>query len=358
MSIRTLSVEQAIRALSLIWLTNLKFAGKAYPLAVALVGQTGCGKTSAVEQFHERVVRKLKGCRLIMNILSYLEASDIGGIPFPNKEKTRVSFLRTNLLPWDDETAIVFGDEFDRATPDVQNAYLQVLLGGKIHDHQVSPNAFFILAMNGATDDYTTPLSEAARTRMCTLFMSSHNTKQLDSWEAWAENNDVDPTVIELNKMDRESIANRDDALEELAIDQDRTRVMAGRVLSTASDPDIDLKTDDILLPVIAGFVGQTTALKMLALNELTKHCVHPQCVLENPVNKNVTLPSNESAQMYAEWCISYARSVSSDGVELIDFGRRFDPEVANAWINSVIQAFPNLVHTPTYNEWLNGSQG
>ena len=247
-------------------------ASAGIPLAV--IGPTGCGKTDSVKQFAKRL-----GAKLIIRILSYLERSDIGGIPVPDGDRAKFLIVKGIPLRSDkpsEEPIVLFLDEFDRAPADVQNAALQLLLGGDLNGHQLAENVIVVLAMNGVSDLYTTPLSEAARTRLCTVFMDV----DWEKWGDWAHDNNVHPAVRALSRYKRETVE-RSHEFHELAVPNPRTMVMASQVLQIAGE--MEFETEDILLPTVAGLVGQRAAIETMALYSRMSSLPDPEDCIHKP---------------------------------------------------------------------------
>ena len=126
--------SQVLRCLAVLWAAGIP---------TALIGGVGTGKTSTVHQFVE-LLRKQSGKKTVnlwTLILSYLSPEEIGGVPAPNRESGHLDYYMPGFLPFDcSDSGVIFGDEFDRATPEVQNAFLQVLLGKEFHGHTLSPS--------------------------------------------------------------------------------------------------------------------------------------------------------------------------------------------------------------------------
>ena len=275
MNVPFINVEQAGRCLALCAVAKQP---------VALVGGPGSGKTEAVKQFAAKL-----GAKLIVKLLAYCERTDLGGMPFPAEGKVRgVEYLRPLDLPLeglvkDEEKPIVlFLDEFDRAPMDVQNATLQMLLGGDLNGNRLAKNVFVVLAMNGASDMYTTALSEAARNRICTLFVNSKADGNKESYTNWAREQSIHPMTIGfMNFMEPDTLKAYDE-FEELAIATPRSVGEFTSKILYATEA-VKFQTDDVLLAVLAGLIGQNAAAKFLAYRSRWKSCPKPEDVLKNP---------------------------------------------------------------------------
>ena len=283
-------------------------------------------------------------------ILAYKDPTDIGGVQYPNEDKTRVKYLISEELPFDcDDYGIIFADEFDRATPETQNSFLQILLGGEIHGHELSKNAYTILAMNGTSDIFTTPLSEASRTRVCTLFLSSHAEGNLESWDNFAEEQGLSPTIRGFARFRPELIVTHEE-FEELAIPTPRTRDMADQILRATDGAKFE--TADILLPCLAGVVGKATALELIAYKEMCDKCPDPDKIIASP--ETATVPKEPSVG-YAVIMALLARVAKKDkktAQAVIKYAVRMKEELTAYCLRKLAEKCPAVVVTPEYNKW------
>jgi hypothetical protein len=358
--------EQVSRCIALTWeahrLMREMGLGENLSLPVALIGGTGVGKTVSVKAFHSRLdahfqKKEKKRVGWYKMLLSLFESSELGGYIVPNMERKRAEHLMVECLPFDtDETAIIFGDEFDRATPEVQNTYLQILLGGDFHGHRLSENAYNVLALNGSSDIYTTPLSAAARTRICTLFVGGNLSDVIESYDAWAESMKMPMTIRAFNRfvpLTRPVVE-----FEELAEDTLRTRDMAA-IVSLARDRVDDterFRTDDIYFPIIAGLIGSMAASQFVQMEKVIKEGgVMPDDIFSDPADADV--PKEVSyVHFLLEACIGSIKADKRGQLQRAKaccvYGKRLRQEWQQIWRFRIGQAFPDVVKEGTYMSW------
>jgi len=316
--------------------------GEDLAIPIAVIGGTGVGKTSAVKAFHAKIAKhfqekKKVDVKWVKLILSLYEAPDVGGYTVPDVARKKAIHLMQENLPFDSEDmAIVFADEFDRAEPDVQNAYLQILLGGDFHGHKLSPNAYNILALNGSSDIYTTPLCEAARTRICSIFVGGRTQDTVESYDAWAEEKGMPMFIRTFNRY--VPINRPDPIYEELAEDTSRTRDMAAIVSleRKAVDEQESFRTDDIYMPVIAGLIGMQSAAQFIQMEKIIeKGGVLPEDIFRDPADAEVP---NEVSYVYflLESCLGALRADRTKQLKraekCIIYAKRLRSEWQNIW--------------------------
>lgn len=110
-----------------------------------LVGRAGCGKTAFINALGDELGVKVKA----INTASF-EGIDANGLPYIKEGKLEISlpFWLEGLVDGD----ILFLDEFSNAPTDVRNAFLQIILDGKLPSGKDMPELRVIGAMNTSVD--------------------------------------------------------------------------------------------------------------------------------------------------------------------------------------------------------------
>ncbi len=325
--ITKLNPGQAGRAIRLCWVADQIATKMGMPFRVpcCLVGPVGSGKTQGVSQFYDWVLSQIPDYKSYRMDLSRKQACDVGGIPYPDADGVRYKYLAPPEIPFDEPDAkgILFADEIDRASEDVLNAYLQILLGGNIHGFTMPKGIYNVAAMNGNTDIHTTPLSEAARTRMCFLYISQDDDS---SYLEWAESVGIPEVIRDFRRYAPELMHNPD--IDPLAIDCSRTRDMAG-MLFLARDR-VKFKTDDIFLAVIEGAIGRVSALKLLSMADAKSRFPSYEDIMRNP--QDVPIPENLGLMNAVKDGYIGRINDYSDASYLAQFIKRLPNEARDVW--------------------------
>lgn len=350
MNVPFINVEQAQRSMALCCIARQP---------IALVGGPGCGKTNGVTQFAQKL-----GAELNTKVIAYRERTDLGGMPYPDEGDSKgqnrgVDWLRPKDLPLIGNVKdlkkpiVLFFDEFDRAPNDVQNATLQFLLGGDLNGHKLAPNVFVVLAMNGMSDMYTTALSEAARNRICTLFMSSNADGNAESYDQWASENDIHPVTRAFMKF-APDVMKTYESFEELAVATPRSvGEFTSKILKAADQAKF--KTDDLLLPVLGGLIGQGAAAKFLAFHSRWRECPAPADILSAP--KTAIVPKeSDTAFAVGISVMGYLVAKKADRTMLsagVQYLVRLPADVANGILRNLAdRGFKELATLPVYQSW------
>jgi len=334
------NIDQLKRCFALLWRAGI-------PCNV--VGGVGSGKTTAVVEFVEELNQATgNGYKLWKLIASVMEPSDFG-VPVPVDGKLR--HLAPEFLPFDcDDKGVILADEFDRAKPDVQNSFLQLLLGGEIHGHEISKDAYMIMTMNGESDIYTTPLSMAARTRVCTLYVSSNAQGTLESWDNWAEREGISPLMRGFARFRPELIEAHED-FEELSLATSRTRDMADAILIASEE--VEFKTADILMPCLSGVVGKAVAVELMGYKKMVDACPDPLEIIKNPETADVP---DQPGILYAVGIALLGHVQPDEGEKaeaVVKYAVRMPKEICAFVLLRLGEKCPKVIATKSYLKWV-----
>ena len=349
-----LNIEQLVRCFAVLWKTK-EFSTDGRPVPAAVLGPVGSGKTTAAGILVDSLNKNGNGSaaknpyHLWKVIVSVLTSSDFG-VPYPTPDG-KLEHLAPNFLPFDSkERGVLLFDEFDRGKPDVQNSALQILLGGELHGHEVSPNIFIILTMNGISDIFTTPLSEAARTRVCSLFVSPHAGGAGDSWDDWAADHGISPMMRGFAKF-RPDLITAKEEFEELAIPTPRTRDMADWIMKACEA--VKFETNDIMLPLLAGVIGKAAAIELIAFRSLYEKCPDPDEVLADPTKAPVP---EEQSVLYALGLALLAKIEKDDrekAIALVKYAVRMPEDKTAFVLRKLGDVCPTVVSAKEYLSWV-----
>jgi len=168
--------------------------------AVHMIGEHGIGKTEIVKQFAED-----QGYHCEVLQLTVMDTGDLIGIPETiEKDGERVTswampvwLQRVNQANKDGKHVVVFLDELGRASIDIRQASLQMVLEGKIQEHslgELNDLKSLIVVADNPSDDYDSAEFDAAlEDRFITLEVES----SLDSWLKYARSKGIMPVITD-----------------------------------------------------------------------------------------------------------------------------------------------------------------
>jgi len=162
---------------------------------VHMVGPHGIGKSEIVNQW-----AKENGFHCEVLQLPILEVSDLVGMP--DIEVTKYGKVTTWAAPeWvqrvkeanaNGKPAVIFLDELGRASIDIRQASLQMVLEKRVNEHKFD-DVVFVVADNPADQYDSTEFDMALEDR----FMSFEVEADIDGWLSYARKNDVMDVIID-----------------------------------------------------------------------------------------------------------------------------------------------------------------
>lgn len=153
---------------------------------VFLWGAPGIGKSSLVRQFAASL-----GLDCVSLLGTQLAPEDLIGVP-------QIVDGRSRFAPPEDiaraEPYVLFLDELNAATPDVQKAFYSLILDRRIGNYELPAGSVVIGAGNRATDQaLARPMASALVNRLVHVHLRASAT----DWLAWAAGNDIHPWVLD-----------------------------------------------------------------------------------------------------------------------------------------------------------------
>lgn len=252
-----------------------------------LWGPPGIGKSELIEG----ITRDLSGYMVDLR-LSQMDPTDIRGIPFFNKDKGVMDWAPPIDLP-DEELAsqypvvVLFMDEMNSAAPSVQAAAYQLVLNRRIGKYKLPDNVVMVAAGNREGDKgvtYRMPSPLANR------FIHLEMRVDYDSWLQWAVTNNVHKDVIGYISFAKQDLFNFDPKDSSRAFATPRSWTFVSDLLE--GNLPTNIETD-----LVAGTVGEGTAVKFMAHRKVAGQMPDPRDVLEGKVTE---LKIKEVSAMYS----------------------------------------------------------
>lgn len=255
---------------------------------VFLWGGAGVGKSQVIASIAKELDAALYDLRL-----GQLDPTDLRGMPFFNKEIGRMDWAPPVDLPSEAEAAqhkyiVLFLDEMNQASPAVQGAAYQLILDRRVGQYKLPDNVLIVAAGNRESDkgvSYRMPSPLVNRMTHLEIKVD------FESWLEWAANNGQHPDVIGYLTFAKQDLFNFDSKSASRAFATPRSWSF---VSEFAHDKTLS-KAE--LADLIAGSVGDGTAVKYMAHREMAGAMPIPSDILEGKnVNAEFT-DSNVSAQ-------------------------------------------------------------
>lgn len=250
---------------------------------VMLWGPPGIGKSDIVHQIAAEQNREVIDVRLAL-----WEPTDIKGIPFYDAQKGGMAWAPPIELPTDpNSTAVLFLDELVSAPPAVQAAAYQLILNRRVGAYHLPKGVSIIAAGNREGDrgvTYRMPPPLANR------FLHLEVQVNFDDWFEWAVNAGISARVIGYLSFAKQDLFKFDPKSSSKAFPTPRS----WNFVSDVDDDEIDENT---LHDLVAGGVGDGTAIQYMAHRKIASQCPTPDDILDGKVKD---LSIKEISAMYS----------------------------------------------------------
>jgi MoxR-like ATPase len=207
-------------------------------LAVVLIGGTGIGKSTIIEDF-----AKMKRLDFLCRDLSLMEPPDLVGMPEISEGKTR--FCPPATLPTGGKGILVL-EEINRAPEYMRSPCLQLLTARCLNDYRLPDGWLPVACINPAEDGYqAAELDPALLTRFVRIVVIPDRAE----WIRWARPKGIESEVI--------AYVDSDPSVFNSPISNPRSWVQVSQLLRANRELSI---TSELLQVAVAGCVGAERA--------------------------------------------------------------------------------------------------
>jgi MoxR-like ATPase len=307
--------------------------------SVHLWGAPGIGKSDIV-----RWIAKTLGWKLIEFRANLREPVDCRGIPVADLATNVTKWLVPDELPRadrDGEFGILFLDELNTASPQMQAALFQLVLERRLGDY-VLPDGWTIIAAGNRVGD------RAAAQRMPTAlrnrFAHIYVVPDVDAWVNWANANNVAPEMVAFVRL-RRALLHRMPVGDENAFPTPRSLTKAAEFVNAPEDVRRDL---------IAAHVGDDVASEIDGFIRLYHSLGSLEDILIHPDTAQVPV---EPSQRYAV-CTGLARMATrANFSKIMIYNNRLDGEGQAVLMHDATMREPKLKETAAYSTWAVNNQ-
>lgn len=245
-------------------------------IAVLAKGPTGIGKSHIVHQVGKRLNMEVVDRRL-----SYMTEGDLIGLPELVDGVTRFApvdwFIRAC-----NEPVILFFDELNRATIEVQQCAFQIVLDRELNGHKLHPKTRVYAAINEGSDYQVTEMDPALLRRFWSI--SLEPTTQ--DWLEWAKSTGkIDQLIVSFIEKYPARLRHIGDMEPGTVYPNPASWARLNDALNYANlkpTKKCGNDYDDLMFSMSLGFIGEPTS---IAFNEFVKNYefrFNPEDVLDN----------------------------------------------------------------------------
>jgi hypothetical protein len=217
---------------------------------VFIWGSPGIGKSSLVNRFAHDI-----GYECVTLLGSQLAPEDLIGIP--KIEGNSSKFFPPSLIVRD-KPFVLFIDELNTASPEIQKAFYSLILDKKIGEYHLPKDSIIIGAGNRTQDSaLVNQMPSALINRMIHIQMKV----SVKDWLDWAQNNEIHHLIIEYIKTRPFHLYTKIPPTKEEPLSTPRSWEYVSDVLKSLSKNDEDLSGKETLLDALLyGTISQDHA--------------------------------------------------------------------------------------------------
>jgi hypothetical protein len=333
-----------------------------------IVGAPGVGKTDIVTQAVEFIRTWIQPCNLIILHPVVSDPTDFKGYPaIVNGKATFLAFTELEAMVKADVLTVVFFDDLGQASPTVQAAAMQLILGRAINGHKISDHVVFVAASNRKEDfGAVSGILEPVKSRWTSIIQLVVDAVQ---WLSWAEGDgqfkmdgqylvdwwtkrqaEIAASNGTVNKYVRAFIERRPTLLHDFQPSQDMINTPSPRTVVNAAkimDGDYD---KDCRRSLLAGAVGQGWTDDFLAFLDIIDRMVNPNLVIQAP--EKVDVPGDHDVLFVL--CQALAeRATDKNFNNIMVFCTRIeDREFQKLLVSTATKRDESLKNTTGYITW------
>jgi hypothetical protein len=252
-----------------------------------LWGPPGIGKSELVEG----ITKDMSGLMIDLR-LAQMDPTDIRGIPYFNKDLGVMDWAPPIDLPSEATAAeypivVLFLDEMNSAAPSVQAVAYQLILNRRVGKYKLPDNVVIVAAGNREGDkgvSYRMPAPLANR------FVHLEMRVDFQSWMQWATENRIHKDVIGYISFAKQDLYDFDPKSSSRSFATPRSWTFVSELLD---DGIADSTTTDM----VAGTIGEGTAVKFMAHRRIAGQMPKPEDILSGKVKD---LAIKEISAMYS----------------------------------------------------------
>jgi hypothetical protein len=253
-------------------------------LPVLITGAPGIGKTDC-----EALACAEAGADNIIMHPVVKDPTDFKGMPWVTEGgATFIPFNDLHRLIHATKLTVCFLDDLGQATPAVQAAAMQLILGRQIDGHRISDQVVFVAATNRRGDRAgVTGILEPVKSRFISIVELAPD---LNDWCAWACRAGIAPEVMAFLRFRPELFSDFKPTADMTNSPSPRTWHHESKVLALGIP-------NDVQIPMIQGSVGEAAGVEFVSFLRVWTQMVSPDLVLSAP--DTAPIPTEPSA-LYA----------------------------------------------------------
>jgi hypothetical protein len=315
-------------------------------ISVLAKGPTGIGKSHIVHQVGKRL-----NMEVIDRRLSQMTEGDIIGLPELTDGITRFAPVDWFVKACN-EPCILFFDELNRATIEVQQCAFQIVLDRELNGHKLHPETRVYAAVNEGSEYQVTEMDPALLRR----FFVTTLEPSLNDWLTWAEKTGIDWLIRDFIKKYPAHLRHTGELQPGKVYPNPASWHRLNDSLAYASIAPSDIinagNIPEILLPMCEGFVGEITSLAFVDFVKNYEYKFSAKDVLDNDKWKNkkekILNLSNDKKNDLLEQIVNHTKDTDitvEQALNASEFAKTCSDEMLVNFMNGIMSTgnIPNI---------------
>jgi len=316
-------------------------------LVPILEGPPGSGKTAVLAD----LARELR-MDFIPIVMSVMEPIDVMGLPTVSQNKAKfLSFGTFEKVYNATKPTLVLLDDLGQSAPSVQSATMQLIHGGVLNGHCVSPKVRFCVATNRPKDRAgVQQVISPIRGRTVTLPWTTSCTcsgYSLCDWHAWAADAGIHPAVSAFVKFRPACLAEYD----EPGVNH-QTVICSPRAMEFLSRAE-DAGIHDPALDLIQGIIGAKYATEYLAFRTMFQSLPLIDQIIAKP--QTAPVPVQMDQQIAIGSMLSH-NMTKKNACSMMEYIKRLPVEIAVACVMGARRRVPEIAECKAFAAWASQS--
>jgi len=335
------------------------------PVSIELISPPGRGKSDFARDLISLMTAKtgeewghaelFLGTQTPSDLVGYFFKGYIKG---PNNEDVAITeatlpkwMLTTKGKPaWMYKHGVLILEEFGQGEVDVKRAAAELLLHGGCGGHQLPPGWVVIATSNRASDrSGVTKSLDFVINRRCEI----HITDDLASWERWAFEKNVDSLFISFAAANPQIVFSDGVPEKQGPWCTPRSLVRLHDMMRRLKDDTGKLRTDDLVVELAAGMIGQAAAAQLFTHIRLGHEMPQLEDIIKDP--KGVKVPQKPDACILVTYNLAQ-RVDGSNAVPVLTYMKRLPKEFGVTFAKTACTRNPKLVFSDAFVDWANSN--
>jgi len=311
-----------------------------------LEGAPGGGKTAVAQQ----IARQL-GWDFLAVVMSVMDLMDPNGLPAVIGGKARfLPFGIFEKIYKAKKDVLVVADDLGQAMPGMQAALMQLIWGGKLNEHTVSPKVHWMICTNRPKDkagvmQIITPIRNRVRPLPWVMECTCSG-DTICSWHLWAIEHDIHPAVRAYVTFRPQCLAEYDEANVDL-----NAQVCSARGMEGLSDCEHE-GIEDPKMVLIESCIGKKYGSEYLGFRTMWNTLPMIDEIIRDPKGAIVP-PASKPDQIIAVSTMLSHDITPKNASRAMEYIARLPLDVAMACVTAAEKRVPELVENKAYVQWM-----